>query len=571
MALGDKSPVVMGKEKGVAGGVATLGADGILAEAQRPSAAEILTLNGKSVEEALKSAGLPTGGLEGQALVKAGADSETPTKWGPWPSNPNLLLNWDFRNPVNRNGKGEYTNGTSLLYTIDKWMLNSTGYLSLQDDSVLFHKTGTYATIWNCFLKDNPKPGNTVTFSALCKVSSGAFLLAFQDNIYNTTFIPVTEEYSLVSLTKELTGNLSWIGFRDVSISNENNNLYIKAAKFEIGDQQTLAHQDADGNWVLNDPPNFDLQYSLCSQYSPITGEFVGSQHSNRNLLDNWYLADPVNQRNQDEYTGAGYIIDRWRNFRTNVVKLEDNKLYLYPATNNTSLIMQVIDNPNLLYNKDLTFSILVNVPENCQGRISADDKLPAMHVYTSFSTPGLQLISVSFNSGDWFNSVRIEVIAGHLELIAAKLELGPVQTLAHKEGDVWVLNDPPPDKALELAKCQEYQFVVGGGNNRHIGTFEIGTSGNKIFTRIAVTLPTTQRKSTPAVKILGSGSLRLVQIANQIKTVGTISSTQQPESVFLSENCCYITYETPGLTAGMTGMVDTTNVSTFLCIDNNL
>lgn len=37
------------------------------------------------------------------------------------------------------------------------------------------------------------------------------------------------------------------------------------------------------------------------------------------------------------------------------------------------------------------------------------------------------------------------------------KLELGPVQTLAHKEGDTWVLNDPPPDPALELLKCQRY------------------------------------------------------------------------------------------------------------------
>ena len=39
----------------------------------------------------------------------------------------------------------------------------------------------------------------------------------------------------------------------------------------------------------------------------------------------------------------------------------------------------------------------------------------------------------------------------------AVKLEPGPVQTLAHKEGDTWVLNDPPPNKALELLKCQRY------------------------------------------------------------------------------------------------------------------
>ena len=48
--------------------------------------------------------------------------------------------------------------------------------------------------------------------------------------------------------------------------------------------------------------------------------------------------------------------------------------------------------------------------------------------------------------------------IGDYLDIKAMKLELGPVQTLAHKEGDTWVLNDPPPNKALELAKCQKYQ-----------------------------------------------------------------------------------------------------------------
>ena len=184
--------------------------------------------------------------------------------------------------------------------------------------------------------------------------------------------------------------------------------------------------------------------------------------HSNLNLLINGDFRKPVNRNGKREYTGVGATIDGWKNFRTNVVKLEDNKLYLYPATNNTGLIMQVIDTPSLLYNKDLTFSILVNVPENCQGRISADNTAVSMQEYTSFSTPGLQLISLSFNSGDWFNSVRIEVIAGHLEAIAAKLELGSVQTLAHKdENGNWVLNDPP-NYDLQYALCSQCSPITG-------------------------------------------------------------------------------------------------------------
>jgi len=42
---------------------------------------------------------------------------------------------------------------------------------------------------------------------------------------------------------------------------------------------------------------------------------------------------------------------------------------------------------------------------------------------------------------------------------VAAKLELGSVQTLAHQDSEGnWVLNDPPPDKTLETLKCQRYQ-----------------------------------------------------------------------------------------------------------------
>ena len=43
----------------------------------------------------------------------------------------------------------------------------------------------------------------------------------------------------------------------------------------------------------------------------------------------------------------------------------------------------------------------------------------------------------------------------------AIKLELGSQQTLAHQDAaGNWVLNDPPPDKALELLKCQRYYQV---------------------------------------------------------------------------------------------------------------
>lgn len=46
------------------------------------------------------------------------------------------------------------------------------------------------------------------------------------------------------------------------------------------------------------------------------------------------------------------------------------------------------------------------------------------------------------------------------ISILAAKLELGSTQTLAHREGDTWVLNDPLPDPALELLKCRK-EFIA--------------------------------------------------------------------------------------------------------------
>jgi hypothetical protein len=41
------------------------------------------------------------------------------------------------------------------------------------------------------------------------------------------------------------------------------------------------------------------------------------------------------------------------------------------------------------------------------------------------------------------------------ISIAAVKLELGSTQTLAHQDADGnWVLNDPPPDKGMELLKC---------------------------------------------------------------------------------------------------------------------
>ena len=56
-------------------------------------------------------------------------------------------------------------------------------------------------------------------------------------------------------------------------------------------------------------------QYAVEGGFSGTEEEFraVVGVRSNPNLLDNWYFADPINQRGQTEYTeNEQYTIDRW-------------------------------------------------------------------------------------------------------------------------------------------------------------------------------------------------------------------------------------------------------------------
>ena len=77
-----------------------------------------------------------------------------------------------------------------------------------------------------------------------------------------------------------------------------------------------------------------------------------------------------------------------------------------------------------------------------------------------SFATPFGAIRMYTYNS---LTEFTIDVAPGkETKIQAVKLELGPFQTLAHKEGSKWVLNEIP-DYATELAKCQRYFYKTQG------------------------------------------------------------------------------------------------------------
>ena len=233
-------------------------------------------------------------------------------------SNPNLLDNWYFGNPVNQRGgyvvkpgfpyyqvtegypyigetdkyytatiddvgnphffingveyfinnvinPGGYVRGyTGDGYTIDRWLgpritaviRNNDLYLQQYDGVSL----GFYQIIENGL---SLLAGKTVTFSALVTENTGILQFGIQSEGYKVT---AAGETGLVSYTATIpsgaTGN-AIVYF----LKNDLNGFAVKAVKLELGSQQTLAHQDENGNWVLNEIPNYTEELAKCQRY----------------------------------------------------------------------------------------------------------------------------------------------------------------------------------------------------------------------------------------------------------------------------------------------------------------
>lgn len=213
---------------------------------------------------------------------------------------------------------------------------------------------------------------------------------------------------------------------------------------------------------------------------TPREREKVGNL-AGKNILVNWYLADPVNQRGQTLYTDTvGYgalCIDHWWITNLTSASLQDGYLYLqYPGSGaGTYICLQKIENFAALRGKTLTFSMLFG---NLTGSAYLQAQFRSDYVgnVSSSSISSKGLVSLTFTVPEdaqqlWVCLVASEKVSFTARLVAAKLELGEVQTLAKKEGEVWTLLDPPPDPVLELARCQRY-LVVYKNTGANIGAF---------------------------------------------------------------------------------------------------
>ena len=241
---------------------------------------------------------------------------------------------------------------------------------------------------------------------------------------------------------------------------------------------------------------------------------------SNKNLLDNWYFAGggsqqggkmfPINQRGKTIYSGNGAIFDRWRFSGAGTTELTPDGIKITVREGYNLGTLQMLDEGcrQAISGKTVTLSFLTT--DNLYS-FSAElpGDLPAAvlgNLDTEFGAIRLE----KQESGTFAAiQLRSEKSPSPITVIAAKLELGDTQTLAHRENGEWVLNAPPPNYALELAECQRYYYVAmqeASDRGKSITGFAncvaAGSPDNKT---VIVYVPTpAAMRANPAIEIEG-------------------------------------------------------------------
>lgn len=223
-------------------------------------------------------------------------------------------------------------------------------------------------------------------------------------------------------------------------------------------------------------PGKSAYQYAVEGGFTGTEAEFSAllGVKSNPNLLDNAYWDTPgsiVNQKSKTEYsseTSPLYSIDRWPIFHGDLLVTSTGLALKTRTDQASSYFYTKLENPEKFLGETLTLSFLVDVPDGLSGGITWGDKDLIVSFLAGFSSGQQQLVSASFVVPDTFDNVGIffrnNNNAFTVKPRAAKLEPGPVQTLAHHDASGnWVLNDPPPSEQEQLRAEIDFLAAMQG------------------------------------------------------------------------------------------------------------
>ena len=222
--------------------------------------------------------------------------------------NCNLLDNWYFvgggtdgKFPVNQRGQTSYSDPNS--YTLDRWFRSPDGgTIELTSDGLKFTGNQDSNLCIAQFLDFRVTEDTVVTLSAIYR---GQIILDY----WGTTASPapvIQNGWGLHTFSYIIPAgtDLSQRIYCPTIKTYGDQISFFKAVKLELGSQQTLAHQDEDGNWVLNEIPDYGEELAKCQRYLiPMDANSCwGLAESNTSAY--LYLPLPVSMRTTPAFQG---------------------------------------------------------------------------------------------------------------------------------------------------------------------------------------------------------------------------------------------------------------------------
>lgn len=217
------------------------------------------------------------------------------------------------------------------------------------------------------------------------------------------------------------------------------------AVKFSEA-QPLTAEQQAQARDNIGAPAPYEAGDNIS-----ITGRIITTKAfpCNPGLTDNWYFGNPVNQRGQASYAGAGYSIDRWKLFGDNVSATINGGVQCTAS----SFFYQVIEQQimDALDGRAITLSALLKNNRLLYGTWIVDNSV-------TNNTTIAENEFISLVRAPWAGNAWGVYFKAADAVVATKLELGSQQTLCHKEYGELVLNEIPKF-GDQLAECQRYYY----------------------------------------------------------------------------------------------------------------
>ena len=308
----------------------------------------------------------------------------------------------------------------------------------------------------------------------------------------------------------------------------------------------------------------------------------------NPNLLDNWYFANPVDQRggyvvppgvtiyrdadltnsagttsvyntvklierteNYDKmindaeqtvyavsgaavrgYTGTGYGIDRWKQlYDSTYCLIQDGYVSFYGTD-----FGQMIETKIIPLNTPLTYSVLT--AEGILGSITFQfDGTPSQTVFQLIGETKFRANFI-YNWGNTYTPFFLQTEGNVINVVAMKLELGNQQTLAHQENGNWVLNEIP-DYGEQLRRCQYHFRRIKPGLYGSFGEgYTFATTDGYCY----ITVPYEEMRTTPAVSISSYSDFGVAFGGNTVTPTAFAT-----ENNFVCKTSAHLSFAIPG------------------------